>query len=51
MLFERQIDLTTISDSLTDIQNRLTPLLSQHKVNEAEIKRLEGRIVELINKS
>jgi len=51
MLFERQIDLSTIGDSLTDIQNRLTPLLSQHKVNEAEIKRLEGRIVELINKS
>lgn len=50
MLFERPIDLLTISDSLTDIQNRLNPLLSQHKVNEAEIKSLEDRIIELIGK-
>lgn len=51
MLFSRQIDLLTLSNSLTDIQNRLNPLLAQHKINEAEIQRLETRIVELMHKS
>ena len=52
MLFARRpIDLSTLSDSLTDIQNRLNPLLTQHKINEAEITRLETRIVELMNKT
>lgn len=49
MLFTREIDLLTISASLTDIQNRLNPLLAQHNVNEIEITRLEDRIVELVN--
>jgi hypothetical protein len=49
LLFEREINFLTLSDSLANIQERLNPLLLQHKKNEAEIKKLESRIVELLD--
>ncbi len=50
-LFERELDLFKLNTSLIAIQSRLDPLLSEHKTNEAEIKKLENRIVELTNTS
>jgi hypothetical protein len=49
MLFQREINFLTLSASLTDIQNRLNPLLVQHKDNEAKLITLKDRIFELIN--
>ncbi|HEY5235049.1 MAG TPA: hypothetical protein VIJ14_02625 [Rhabdochlamydiaceae bacterium] len=48
-LFERKLDLFALHNSLVEIQSRLNPLLLQHKGNEAEIKKLEDRIVELMD--
>jgi hypothetical protein len=47
-LFERELDLFSLHHSLLEIQSRLNPLLLQHKTNDAEVKRLEDRIVELM---
>ena len=49
MLFTREINLLTITASLTDIQNRLNPVLVQHKDNEAKLITLKDRIFELSN--
>ncbi|HEX2579474.1 MAG TPA: hypothetical protein VHK67_03630 [Rhabdochlamydiaceae bacterium] len=43
------IDLVGLSTSLGEIQSRLNPLIDQLKVIEAEIKKLEDKIVELIS--
>ena len=48
-LFEREIDLFTFSNSLTEIRSRLNPLLEEHRKNDAEIKKLEDRISVLIS--
>lgn len=48
-LFERELDLFKLHNSLTEIQSRLNPLLLQHKEIETQIKKLEDRIAELID--
>jgi hypothetical protein len=47
-LFERDFDPMAFSTSLTKIQSRLNPLLSQHQEIDAAIKQLEDRISVLI---
>jgi hypothetical protein len=49
-LFERDFDPMACFNSLSEIQSRLNPLLLQHKENETQIKKLEDRIVELMDK-
>ncbi len=47
-LFERDFDPLAFSISLTEIQSRLNPLLSQHQEIDAAIKQLEDRISVLV---
>lgn len=47
-LFERELDLFSLHTSLTVIQFRLIPLTSEHKENDAQVKKLKDRIVELM---